>query len=540
MSEQQHHLSEKDKTFRLLSPSGDVTYVFSPASKNKEKTTLLAKSPDIFGKLIDTLPIGILVADKESNILSWNRTFISMFIQDSLDEVIERFGENYSLTIEFSEKAKVDVKDIIEANKPFVHEYQINDRVYKECVYPFYINDSLDTHIITVEDITDLKELENRVIASKKEAAKSDFLSKMSHELRTPLNGILGFSQLLELEHSLTDDQQMYIEEIIKGSKHLLSLINEILDLSRIESGILKISKEQLQVCPIIEECVRLVIPTATNQGIEITNHLNSCADQLVQVDPVRFRQIVLNLLDNAIKYNRMNGQIHITYECDHETIVIHIRDNGIGIPLEQQENIFKPFYRVGNSAKEGAGIGLSLVKQLLELMDGKIGLESREGEGSDFWISFPVARTIQKEVSLPMARSTVDRLSKMGEKRILYIEDNSSNIQLVKNIINKNSELHLITATTGEDGIQISKFLPIDLILLDIHLPDMTGFDVINELQSNTNTKKIPVIAVSASAMPEDIQLALSKGFKEYITKPIDVSSFISTILNTLNAKNK
>lgn len=262
---------------------------------------------------------------------------------------------------------------LISANKTVELEQIIQgNKVLKKTYFPFKLNKEIQTHLITVEDITELKKTKNMLMVSKEDAekanmAKSEFLSKMSHELRTPLNGILGFAQLLELESSLTNQQQMFFQEIIKGGKHLLSLINDILDLSRIEIGELKITNEIVKLRAIINECISLVSQTEVSKGIKIINKLNTCADKLVNIDPVRLRQVVLNLLDNAIKYNKVNGEIIVTSKCENATLFIHIIDNGIGISNEEQKNIFKPFYRVRNLYKEGAGIGLPLVKQLIE-----------------------------------------------------------------------------------------------------------------------------------------------------------------------------
>jgi len=266
----------------------------------------------------------------------------------------------------------------------------------KRSYFPFYMDGKLKGHLWTFEDITEQKKMENSIIQAKEEAvkanmAKSEFLSKMSHELRTPLNGILGFSHLLELDKSLTEQQQAFVEEILKGGRHLLNLINEILDLSRIETGKIKISNDEVQIDSVICECIALMKPAANKKRIKIIKSIDQCVDQMIHIDSLRLKQVILNLLDNAIKYNVEGGQIHITCKCQNGFLVIHIIDTGIGICEEELKKIYEPFYRIQHVQVEGTGLGLSLVKQLIELMNGEFGVVSKIGEGSDFWIKLPM-----------------------------------------------------------------------------------------------------------------------------------------------------
>jgi PAS domain S-box-containing protein len=407
--------------------------------------------------------------------------------------------------------------------------------------------DGTPTALITMSDITlqkeqeiKLKESHAHILLAKEEAdkanmAKSDFLSKMSHELRTPLNGILGFSQLLEIDSTLTSQQNLFVKEILKGGRHLLSLINEILDLSRIETGKLKISSDNVDIGKIIDECVNLIRSSAEEKRIEIRKEHNHYSSLNLYTDQVRLKQVILNLLENAVKYNRYGGQVTITSEMKKDAIVVHVRDTGIGIPIEEQSKIFEPFYRIeNNNSVEGTGIGLALVQQITQLLGGKIGLQSTKGVGSNFWVELPLTTSIPIE-------NTIDEMTEQNvffhtsNKKILYIEDNPSNLQLVKEILVRVEGMTLQTAWTGEMGVQIANNQQIDLILLDIHLPDMNAFEILERLKSNPNTKEIPVIAISANAMPDDIHQALLQGFKDYIIKPIDIKSFLSVLTRTL-----
>lgn len=423
------------------------------------------------------------------------------------------------------------------------YEGKFKDIHYVTYLRPVFHEEKVVEVVGTCLDISKRKSMERVIIQAKEEAekanmAKSDFLSKMSHELRTPLNGILGFAQLLEIDESLDEQQRDFVQEILNGGSHLLSLINEILDVSRIETGNLKVSIEEVHLLTVINECVNIVQPLAKKKNISIYQQLDEYQHLLVLADPVRLKQIILNLMDNAIKYNRENGKVIIFCHLKGNEIVIHIVDTGVGLSVEEYAKVFVPFYRIEGTKEEGTGIGLSLVKQLVHLMEGEIGVTSNKGTGSDFCFSLPLSNDFKAVIRWD---EQVEHLAANNEKeahyRLLYIEDNESNLHLVSNIIKSQPSYTLLSARTGKEGLGMAVNENVDLILLDINLPDMHGYEVFERLKANKQTKDLAIIAVSANAMPQDIQYTLDKGFDNYLTKPINVKEFLTTVSETLNS---
>ncbi|MGG0288791.1 substrate-binding domain-containing protein [Peribacillus butanolivorans] len=407
---------------------------------------------------------------------------------------------------------------------------------------PLKISDELAA-LVTISDITDRKNIENALIQAKEEAekanmTKSDFLSKMSHELRTPLNGILGFAQLLEMDENLNEEQRDFVQEILGGGRHLLSLINDILDLSRIETGQLKVSIKEVDLLSMIKECINIVQPLAKKKKISIHNQLDQSPNIFVFADPIRLKQILLNLLNNAIKYNRDGGKVMIFSYLKANEQVIHIVDTGIGLSVEEYQKVFVPFYRIEGTQEEGTGIGLSLVKQLVQLMGGSISVTSEKGIGSDFSFSVPLPNDFKavmrwgEDVEAPLVND-----NKAEHYRLLYIEDNESNLHLVRNIMKSQPSYTLLSARTGKKGLEMAATEKVDLILLDLNLQDIHGYQVFELLKTDEKTKDIAIIAISANAMPHDIQQTLDKGFDNYVTKPFNVKEFLTTVHETLTS---
>lgn len=371
-----------------------------------------------------------------------------------------------------------------------------------------------------------------RTLAEKASSAKSDFLSSMSHELRSPLNAILGFAQLMASESPApSDPQQRRISQIIRAGWHLLNLINEILELTKIESRQIAYAMEPVHLGKMVGECQAMVEPQAEQLGIALLVASIDVA-LFVHADSTRLKQVFINLLTNAIKYNRPQGSVEVLCSrLPNQRVRVSIRDNGMGLSLDQQSQLFQTFNRLGQEASgvEGTGIGLVVAKQLAELMGGSIGIQSTVGEGSVFWVELdtvdgPRLSVDSKELNLKL--TTVKQPSKA--RTLLYVEDNPANMELMQEIIQRHPEFNLQVADNGLSSIEIARSVLPDVILLDINLPGLNGFEVLKLLREDPLTAHIPVLAISANAMEGDIQKGQSAGFLHYLTKPIKVDELM------------
>ncbi len=372
--------------------------------------------------------------------------------------------------------------------------------------------------------------------ADKANRAKSDFLSSMSHELRTPLNAILGFAQLLgSASPPPTVAQKRSIDQILKAGWYLLELINEILDLALIESGNVTMSNEPVSLSEVLAECRAMIEPQARSRGITMS-FPEFDAPSFVTADRTRVKQVLINLLFNAIKYNRPDGTV--TVEClgvASGAVRISVRDTGHGLSPEQLEQLFQPFNRLGKEAggEEGTGIGLVVTKRLVELMGGRIGVESVVGQGSVFWAELALAQAPSFALLENRDRATAPMGAASGApvRTVLYVEDNPANLELVEQLIARRPDLRLLSAADGKVGIEYARAYMPDVILMDINLPGISGTDAMTFLRADRLTSHIPIIALSANAVPRDIQKGLDAGFFNYITKPIMVHKFMEAL---------
>ena len=369
--------------------------------------------------------------------------------------------------------------------------------------------------------------------------AKGDFLSSMSHELRTPMNAILGFSQLLQLNHALDTRSTGYVREILRAGHHLLELINEVLDLARIESGRLSLSPEPLPLDELVREAQTLVLPLALQR--EVTLGVVPPQGMVVRADRLRLKQVLLNLLSNAVKYNRPGGNVQVEMLLqDMFTVRIRVRDTGIGIAAENLTQLFQPFSRVSGTTAEGTGIGLSISQRLVLMMGGRIGVNSTPGVGSEFWVELPSDHLAE----LPPSCNTQDKpeaapAPRPGRQaRVLYVEDNPANLKLVEQIVQRHANVELLMAPSGSLGLDLARSHRPDLLLLDIHLPDIDGYQVLEQLRADAQTRLIPVVAVTAQAMPEDVKRVMAAGFDGYLAKPLDLASFDALLQRMLQAR--
>ncbi len=400
--------------------------------------------------------------------------------------------------------------------------------------------DELDERVQlrTAELRTEIQAREQaREEAERANRAKSEFLSRMSHELRTPLNAIIGFGQLLEMG-AQNPRQRENVFHILKGGKHLLGLINEVLDIARIESGRLDMTLESVSVTQVFTEAVALIEPLAAQRKVRV-GRIDGAADLFIRADRQRLSQVVLNLLSNAVKYNRVGGSVGLSCTALPDgRRRLGISDTGPGISPADQSRLFIPFERLGaeTSTVEGTGIGLALSKRLVEAMGGRIGVESVEGQGSTFFFELPAAdqEASQNEIAVDgpfLPPPTVET-----QPKVLYIEDNLSNFTLVERALEaKRPGVRLLGAMQGQLGLDMASEHRPDLILLDLQLPDIPGDELLRRLQADEKTRHIPVVMVSADATQGQVRRLLALGARSYLTKPLDLRVFLETFDDAL-----
>ena len=525
---------------------------FLDISKRFKIQQALQQSEGMFRNLIGQSPLSTIVIAVDGGILEINHAAKKMWGINTenktdynfLKDVRFKINETLPYLEKTLEGVAVEVPDIL--YEPMGDKTQ--SRWIAGYFYPVKDENNQVTKVVLIHWDSSLeREQKEQILQAKNEAeqanlAKSLFLSNMSHELRTPLNAILGFSQLLQME--LTNEkQQEQVSYIIKSGEHLLNLINEILNLSKIETGHIELSMEAIFLCDIVNESKKLLDMQAKERNITITidNEFN-ISDCIVYADHTRMQQVVLNLLSNAIKYNRDKGDIKISYrKNDCQKLILSISDTGLGVSPQNLKKMFKPFNRLGaeSTAIEGTGIGLVITKKLIELMGGKISVDSIEGEGSTFDIEIPLAELSKEQIKTFYA-SQSKVINSVNENehennrllKLLYIEDNPTNLKLVKMLLEKSRpDLELIFAPSSQLGLDLAFSHQPNLILLDINLPDLDGYQVLKQLRNHPLTENIAIIAVTANATKSDIKKGLNASFNAYLTKPLDIPLFHKTI---------
>jgi PAS domain S-box-containing protein len=467
------------------------------------------------------------------------------------DELIGAPFKNYFTD---PERAEAGIRRVLAGNKVTDYELTALARDGKETVVSynattFHDRDrKLQGVFAAARDVTERKRFEKtqqennieleraKAAAEKANLAKSEFLSSMSHELRSPLNAILGFAQLMMSdEPPPTPSQVASIDPILHAGWYLLELINEILDLAQIESGKLALSLEPTSVAEVMLECQAMIEPQGQKRGIGMSFPVFGIPC-FVEADRTRLKQVIINLLSNAVKYNRANGTVVVDcFPVTPEHIRISVRDSGAGLSSDMVNQLFQSFNRLGREtgAEQGTGIGLVMSKRLVELMGGVIGVDSTVGSGSVFWfdLNTSVAPCLAPETaeSLKVAQTLTQRGA--PGRTLLYVEDNPANLLLVEQLISRRPDLRLLSARDGNLGVQLARRHHPDVILMDINLPGISGIDALKLLREDPAMDEIPVIAISANAMPRDIERGLAAGFFRYLTKPINVQEFMNTL---------
>jgi signal transduction histidine kinase/CheY-like chemotaxis protein len=453
--------------------------------------------------------------------------------EDEAAELVDSFN---AMLTEIEQRTRA----LEDSNREIAREASVRARAQQEVMR---LNEGLEAR---VQERTAQLELANSELelaieeARNANQAKSSFLSSMSHELRTPLNAILGFAQILAADNMPTtlDQKKEFAGHILKSGRHLLTLINEILDLAKVEAGAVSLSMEAVLLAEMLAECQGMIAPLAAARGVRVL--FPDAPTVRVQADRTRLKQVLLNLLSNAVKYNRDGGAVVV--DCSQPVphrLRLSVQDTGMGLSPEQVAGLFQPFNRLGQEAgpQEGTGIGLVVTRRLVELMGGEIGVTSSPGVGSVFWIELALADAggaasdAAPAAHAGPAAAHAEDGAPVRPSTLLYIEDNPANLKLVQEIVRFRPDLRLVSAPDGHFGLSLARTQRPDVILMDLNLPGLSGFEVLAQLRREPETARIPAIAVSANAMRADIERALAAGFTRYLTKPIDIGQFNEAI---------
>ena len=543
--------------------SGAIGMFADMSARKQAETQLRATSAELTQKThalqvtLDSIAQGIVSMDAEGCVNVYNRRMLELLDLPetlikpgaTLSEIAtfqnERgdFGEGLSY---ISPESRHFIRTMRHLDLPllYVRETRSGRRIEVQTRH-------LPDHglVRTYADVTAYFEAQQALTEAKEEAeranrAKSEFLSRMSHELRTPMNAILGFGQLLvsDTRHPLAEQQREHVGEILRGARHLLNLINEVLDLALVETGKLQVSLEPVPLADLLQECLGMVHPLANADGIEVKLLDESGCACFVVADRTRLKQVLLNLVSNAIKYNRPQGQVRIACVAEAQSVRIGISDNGAGLSPEQAARLFQAFERLDavHTGVEGAGLGLALSKHLMEAMGGEIGLDSEVGVGSTFWLRLPRAEVpaVPGRSALAAAPLPGENLPPVRLRKVLYIEDNPVNVLLMEAMLGRVAGLQMVSALLPMLGLQMVLDERPDLVLLDIQLPGIDGFEVLRRLRLSEAGRHVPVIAVSANAMAHDVEQGLAAGFVRYLTKPLDMRELLAAVEEALASR--
>ena len=514
-----------------------VCIIFRDITESHNFTEQLKQSEAMLSAAIENIPGGFLLVAADGHVELFNNNLLQLYPQiidtifrGALFKDIIRAGAERGVFLDADGHTDEWVSDRMakHAQDDAIFEDRLTDGKWvRVAVRRLPNGQKVCIHV----DITELVRARNE--ADQANQAKSDFLSSMSHELRTPLNAILGFAQLLE--HSqrdpLNERQLDQVGHILKGGQHLLDLINEVLELARIEAGELSLSMEPVDLGALINDCLSVVAVQAQRNGVSLVPPSFGLAGATVRADSLRLKQILLNLLSNAIKYNRVDGKVTVSVSAvGEERVRVAVDDTGVGIPADKQQDLFKPFNRLGaeTSDIEGTGIGLTITQKMVTALGGTLGFTSIPGEGSSFWIEISRERSREPR-SAETASSQRGQLhegSSAGQRtvRMLYVEDNSANVRLIESVADELSNLIVVALPNAELALDVAERDQPDIILLDINLPGINGIEAAQRLKANPKTRDIPLIALSADAMPRTAKAARAAGCLEYLTKPVDV----------------
>ena len=515
------------------------------------RTIELAESERRLQAILDHSPAAISMKDLSGRYIVANREFervAGVGADDLLDKTdADLFPPRLAATYRANDAKVMEKPHGLAVEETFLLRDGVH--IYQSIKFPVLDDGNRPYALCAISiDITERKKTDDalkmaRLEAERANQAKSEFLSRMSHELRTPLNAILGFAQVLQLDElgDDKDDKKESVHQILRGGEHLLALINEVLDIARIEAGHLALSSEAVNARDIVQLAIELVQPLAQQRDVSLVVDESRAAGTAILADRQRLHQILLNLLSNAVKYNRRGGRVTVGFEAvAGGRLRITVTDTGTGIPPDNLERLFQPFDRLGaeQTPVEGTGLGLAVSRGLAEAMGGTLGVTSEVDRGSTFWIELALS-----EGERPRAGAGAEtRLGAPAQPRqtagiVLYIEDNQSNVRLMERVLERRPGVRLLHAPNGADGLRLAKDANPDLILLDLHLPDMSGEDVLRQLWQDVALKRIPVAILSADAMPAQSRRLKAAGAIAYLTKPIDISQVMRTIDDSLAA---